>query len=226
MTIIITIYALNLPASIVKPTKGKEGAIQEYITYLTEAGDPKKTKRDNEFDIELQGMGTESSSLPTIAVQQHNLVIAEFGTDAWNNVTYTLEEIDPVDGILGYRIVSTGESISESEYSFLLHKYWEDIAEKEGVTYYDIFLADGEPVEKMEYKRVDIIAKYSDGIPVELTTISDAQTYRVNLSFNGKRVSDQKFEDFHFIIDDQNGNWTVFEGLTWAEPYPGLPEGD
>jgi len=234
---------------------GKEGIIQEYITYLSEVRDP--TKRGNEVNIELPGMGTESSALPTmtleeaetagflspgrdqvnsttaradhyasVAMQQHNLVIAQFGSDAWENFTYTLEEIDPVDGSMGYRIVSTGELISRSEYDSLLRKYWENVAKQEGVTYYDIFLADDEPAEMMKNKRVDILGKYIEAIPVELTTISDAQTYSVHLSFNGERVSNEKFENFHFIIDNRNDNWTVFHGLTWAEPIPEFPEGD
>ncbi|MHA6484124.1 hypothetical protein ACX1C1_19710 [Paenibacillus sp. strain BS8-2] len=237
---IVVVSACKMPASIETPTMGKEEIIQEYISYLSEIGDPTKTKRDNAINIELPGMGTESSALPSqvdsttvredqyvsVAVQQHNLVITQFGPDAWDNVIYTLEEIDPVDGILGYRIISTGEFISESEYNRLLRKYWENIAKQEGITYYDIFLADGESVEGMENKRVDVIAKYSDGIPVEHTTISDAQTYSVQLSFNGDRLSNQKYENFHFIIDNRNGNWSVFQGLTWTEPYPEFPEGD
>lgn len=217
----------------------KEAIIQEYITYLSEARDLEHVNRDVAIKIELHGMGTDSSALPTksleeaeaeryasVAVQQHHLVMEQFGSDAWENVTYTLEETDPVDGKMGYRMVSTGELVSESEYDRFLREYWEEVAEKEGVTYDDIFLADDEPAEMMENKRVDIIAKYADDIPVQLTTISDAQTYRVNLSFNGQRVSDQKHEDFHFIIDNRKGYWTVFQGLTWAAPYPEYPEGD
>lgn len=248
------------PDSIEKPVKGKEEIIQEYITYLSEAADPAKTKSklENGLKIDFFGMGTEASALPdmsleeaeaagllhpdrirenkwteeraeryaSVAEQQHRLVASEFGPDAWENVTYTLEEVGPVYGSLGYRIVSTGELISESEYHRLLREYWEDIAEQEGVTYDDIFLAEDEPAEMMKNKRVDIIAKYSDGVPVEVTTISDAQSYRVDLSFHGKRVSDQKYEDFHFIIVNRDGEWVVFQGLSWAAPDPEHPQGD
>ena len=100
------------------------------------------------------------------------------------------------------------------------------MAKKEDVDYYDIFLPEAESPEKMADKRVDLIAKYSEGIPVELTTISDAQACRVNLSFNGEKTSAQGFGDFHFIIDNRTGEWKAYEGLTWAEPYPGFPIGD
>ena len=169
---------------------------------------------------------TRKNHYAAVAVQQHYLVLEQFGDNAWENVTYTFEEIDPIDGALGYRIIETGESIGAAEYDRILREYWDDVAEKEGVDYYDIFLSDDEPPEKMDDKRVDLIAKYSEGIPVELMTVSDAQTYRVNLSFNGKSVSTQEFEDFHVIVDNRSGEWTVFQGLTWAEPYPEIPDGD
>lgn len=169
---------------------------------------------------------TRKNHYAAVAVQQHYLVLEQFGDNAWENVTYTFEEIDPIDGALGYRIIETGESIGAAEYDRILREYWDDVAEKEGVDYYDIFLSDDEPPEKMDDKRVDLIAKYSEDIPVELMTVSDAQTYRVNLSFNGKSVSTQEFEDFHVIVDNRSGEWTVFQGLTWAEPYPEIPDGD
>ena len=169
---------------------------------------------------------TRKNHYAAVAVQQHYLVLEQFGDNAWENVTYTFEEIDPVDGVLGYRIIETGESISAAEYDKILREYWDDVAERESVDYYDIFLSDDDPPEKMDDKRVDLIVKYSEGIPVELTTVSNAQTYRVNLSFNGKSVSAQEFEDFHVIVDNRSGEWTVFQGLTWAEPYPEIPDGD
>ena len=75
-------------------------------------------------------------------------------------------------------------------------------------------------------KRVDIIAKYSHDIPVELVTVSDSQTYEVFLSFNSKTISADGYEDFHFVIDNEDGEWKVFQGLSWAEPYPENPTGD
>ena len=169
---------------------------------------------------------TRSDYYAAIAVRQHYLVLEQFGDNAWENVSYTFEKVDPVDGALGYRIIETGESISAAEYDKILREYWDDVAKKEGVDYYDIFLPEADPPEKMADKRVDLIAKYSEGIPVELTTISDAQACRVNLSFNGKKTSAQGFGDFHFIIDNRTGEWKTYEGLTWAEPYPGFPIGD
>ncbi len=254
---IVAVSAANSSATDVMSADGKEELIQEYILYLSGIGDPVIAKKADILRCEQPGMGTESSALPTmtleeaeaaqflnservqansvaaradqyatVAMQQHNLVIDQFGADAWKSVTYTLEEIDPIDGVLGYRNINTGKLISASEYDSVLREYWENVAIQEGVTYYDIFLADDEPAEKMADKRVDIISKYCDEIPVELTTVSDAQTYSVHLSFDGERVSNEKFEDFHFIIDNRNGKWTVFQGLTWAEPYPEFPDGD
>ena len=133
-----------------------------------------------------------------IAVQQHDLVVDQFGANAWDNVSYTLKEIE----------------------------YWGNVAAQEGTSYADIFLTEGEPSENIANKRVDIIAKYSHDIPVELVTVSDSQTYEVFLSFNSKTISADGYEDFHFVIDNEDGEWKVFQGLSWAEPYPENPTGD
>ena len=232
----------------------QEDAARDYISYLSGSTDLASAKKGNLPHCEFPGMSALTAALPledaereavlkwantekvdsttridyyaAIAVRQHYLVLEQFGDNAWENVSYTFEKIDSVDGVLGYRIIETGESIGAAEYDKILREYWDDVAKKEGVDYYDIFLPEAEPLEKMADKRVDLIAKYSEGIPVELTTISDAQAYRVNLSFNGKKTSAQGFGDFHFIIDNRTGEWKTYEGLTWAEPYPGFPIGD
>ena len=232
----------------------QEDAARDYISYLSGSTDLASAKKGSLLHCEFPGMSALTAALPledaereavlkwantekvdsttridyyaAIAVRQHYLVLEQFGDNAWENVSYTFEKIDSVDGALGYRIIETGESIGAAEYDKILREYWDDVAKKEGVDYYDIFLPEAEPPEKMADKRVDLIAKYSEGIPVELTTISDAQAYRVNLSFNGKKTSAQGFGDFHFIIDNRTGEWKAYEGLTWAEPYPGFPIGD
>jgi beta-lactamase regulating signal transducer with metallopeptidase domain len=232
----------------------QEDAARDYISYLSGSTDLASAKKGSLPHCEFPGMSALTAALPledaereavlkwantekvdsttridyyaAIAVRQHYLVLEQFGDNAWENVSYTFEKIDPVDGALGYRIIETGESIGAAEYDKILREYWDDVAKKEGVDYYDIFLPEAEPPEKMADKRVDLIAKYSEGIPVELTTISDAQACRVNLSFNGKKTSAQGFGDFHFIIDNRTGEWKAYEGLTWAEPYPGFPIGD
>lgn len=162
----------------------------------------------------------------SIAVQQHDLVVAQFGIDAWNDVSYTLMEIEPVEGDLGYQVKSTGKLIDKAEYEKILYEYWEEIATQEGVTYSDIFLAENEPAENIANKRIDIIAKYSEDIPVELVTVSSTQTYDVLLRFDDKAVSHDGFENFHFVIDNRDGEWKVLQGLSWAEPYPENPVGD
>ena len=232
----------------------QEDAARDYISYLSGSTDLASAKKGSLLHCEFPGMSALTAALPledaereavlkwantekvdsttridyyaAIAVRQHYLVLEQFGDNAWENVSYTFEKIDSVDGALGYRIIETGESIGAAEYDKILREYWDDVAKKEGVDYYDIFLPEAEPPEKMADKRVDLIAKYSEGIPVELTTISDAQACRVNLSFNGKKTSAQGFGDFHFIIDNRTGEWKAYEGLTWAEPYPGFPIGD
>ena len=232
----------------------QEDAARDYISYLSGSTDLASAKKGSLLHCEFPGMSALTAALPledaereavlkwantekvdsttridyyaAIAVRQHYLVLEQFGDNAWENVSYTFEKIDSVDGALGYRIIETGESIGAAEYDKILREYWDDVAKKEGVDYYDIFLPEAEPPEKMADKRVDLIAKYSEGIPVELTTISDAQACRVNLSFNGKKTSAQGFGDFHFIIDNRTGEWKTYEGLTWAEPYPGFPIGD
>ena len=232
----------------------QEDAARDYISYLSGSIDLASAKKGSLLHCEFPGMSALTAALPledaereavlkwantekvdsttridyyaAIAVRQHYLVLEQFGDNAWENVSYTFEKIDPVDGALGYRIIETGESIGAAEYDKILREYWDDVAKKEGVDYYDIFLPEADPPEKMADKRVDLIAKYSEGIPVELTTISDAQACRVNLSFNGKKTSAQGFGDFHFIIDNRTGEWKAYEGLTWAEPYPGFPIGD
>ena len=162
----------------------------------------------------------------SIAVQQHDLVVEQFGANAWDNVSYTLKEIEPVDGELGYRVKSTGKLVDKAEYEEILYEYWENVAAQEGASYADIFLTEGEPSENIANKRVDIIAKYSHDIPVELVTVSDSQTYEVLLSFNSKTISADGYEDFHFVIDNKDGDWKVFQGLSWAEPYSENPTGD
>ena len=162
----------------------------------------------------------------SIAVQQHDLVVDQFGANAWDNVSYTLKEIEPVDGELGYRVKSTGKLVDKAEYEEILYEYWGNVAAQEGTSYADIFLTEGEPSENIANKRVDIIAKYSHDIPVELVTVSDSQTYEVFLSFNSKTISADGYEDFHFVIDNEDGEWKVFQGLSWAEPYPENPTGD
>ena len=232
----------------------QEDAARDYISYLSGSIDLASAKKGNLPHCEFPGMSALTAALPledaereavlkwantekvdsttridyyaAIAVRQHYLVLEQFGDNAWENVSYTFEKIDSADGALGYRIIETGESIGAAEYDKILREYWDDVAKKEGVDYYDIFLPEADPPEKMADKRVDLIAKYSEGIPVELTTISDAQACRVNLSFNGKKTSAQGFGDFHFIIDNRIGEWKAYEGLTWAEPYPGFPIGD
>ena len=52
----------------------------------------------------------------SIAVRQHDLVVEQFGANAWDNVSYTLKEIEPADGDLGYRVKSTGEFVDKEEY--------------------------------------------------------------------------------------------------------------
>ena len=232
----------------------QEDAARDYISYLSGSIDLASAKKGNLPHCEFPGRSALTAALPledaereavlkwantekvdsttridyyaAIAVRQHYLVLEQFGDNAWENVSYTFEKIDSADGALGYRIIETGESIGAAEYDKILREYWDDVAKKEGVDYYDIFLPEADPPEKMADKRVDLIAKYSEGIPVELTTISDAQACRVNLSFNGKKTSAQGFGDFHFIIDNRTGEWKAYEGLTWAEPYPGFPIGD
>ena len=162
----------------------------------------------------------------SIAVRQHDLVVEQFGANAWDNVSYTLKEIEPVDGELGYRVKSTGKLVDKAEYEEILYEYWGNVAAQEGTSYADIFLTEGEPSENIANKRVDIIAKYSHDIPVELVTVSDSQTYEVFLSFNSKTISADGYEDFHFVIDNEDGEWKVFQGLSWAEPYPENPTGD
>ena len=137
----------------------------------------------------------------SIALQQHDLVVEQFGANAWDNVSYTLKEIEPADGDLGYRVKSTGEFVDKEEYEKILYGYWEAVAAQEGTSYADLFLTEGESAENIASKRVDLIAKYSDAIPVELVTVSDFRTYEVLLSFNGKTISADGYEDFGLCQD-------------------------
>lgn len=162
----------------------------------------------------------------SIAVQQHDLVVEQFGANAWDNISYTLKEIEPADGDLGYRVKSTGEFVDKEEYEKILYGYWEAVAAQEGTSYADLFLTEGESAENIASKRVELIAKYSDAIPVELVTVSDFRTYEVLLSFNGKTISADGYEDFRFVIDNKDDNWKVLQGLSWAAPYPENPTGD
>lgn len=196
-----------------------------YGTHLLGRGGAKRIS----FPVIIKDIVAENKKVEyhaAIAVQQHDLVVDQFGANAWDNVSYTLKEIEPVDGELGYRVKSTGKLVDKAEYEEILYEYWGNVAAQEGTSYADIFLTEGEPSENIANKRVDIIAKYSHDIPVELVTVSDSQTYEVFLSFNSKTISADGYEDFHFVIDNEDGEWKVFQGLSWAEPYPENPTGD
>lgn len=254
---VIAVASIGIASAITTPTPEKEDIINNYISYLSEAGNSAVTRSQSVVFCELPGMGTEDSALPdmtldeaeeagvydfnkpqtysatakanhyySVAEQQHNLVVEQFGEDAWDNVSYKLEEIEPLRGTIGYRVIATGELVNEETYEQIMRDYWDGVAEQEGVSYYDMFLMDEEPSENMENKRVDLIAKYAEGIPAELTTVSDSQTYDVKLTFNGRAVSDDEYENFHFVIDNSGGDWTVFQGLSWLVPYPEFPVAD
>lgn len=247
--LIVSFIILQPGSASAAPDLGKDGAVNNYIEFLSCAGSAEKIVNNNWLYTKLPGMGTNKTSLPdmtideaesegflgkakelnaldsdlvaqhnSIAVQQHNLVVEQFGKDAWDNVSFTLELIEPLEGKLGFRLISSGKVVSEQEYERVMRDYWEKVAKKEGVDYYDIFLREDEPVEDMQNKRVDLISKYSSNQPAELTIISDAEAYRVNLKFNNLKVSDKGYKDFNFVIDNRNGNWEVFNGLTWTAP--------
>lgn len=235
----------------------KDNLIRSYIAYLANINTSIQTWNNASFYCETPGMGTESSTLPdmtleeaeasnylsskrqktmdiaasynynnSIAMQQHDLIVSQFGDDAWDHVSYTAEEIEPVDGSLGYKVIATGELVSEEEYNQILKKYWVDVAKSEGISYDDLFLSENEPIENMRNKRVDILNKYFENIPVKLVIVSDSQTYKISLAFDGESVSKEGFKDFHFVIDNRKGSWNVFQGLTWTEPFPEYPERD
>lgn len=196
-----------------------------YGTHLLGRGGAKRIS----FPVIIKDIVAENKKVEyhaAIAVQQHDLVVDQFGANAWDNVSYTLKEIEPADGDLGYRVKSTGEFVDKEEYEKILYGYWEAVAAQEGTSYADLFLTEGESAENIASKRVDLIAKYSDAIPVELVTVSDFRTYEVLLSFNGKTISADGYEDFHFVIDNKDDNWKVLQGLSWAAPYPEEPTGD
>lgn len=160
-----------------------------------------------------------SSYNTSIATQQHDLVVEQFGALAWENVTYTVNEMRPLDGELGYRIIDTGELISKEEYDRLLYEYWEEVARQEGVSINELLIPENSLHEERTDVRIDLLAKHFKNAPVELTSVSTSQTYEVFLSFNGKSSSDSGYSDFRFVVDNRNGEWTVFQGLSWFAPH-------
>ena len=46
------------------------------------------------------------------------------------------------------------------------------------------------------------------------------------MSFNGKTISADGYEDFRFVIDNKDDNWKVLQGLSWTAPYHEDPTGD
>jgi len=213
-------------------TETRNQLIEDYITYLSKADISSSIQTSPSFRINYAGMGTESVSseiahIQSIAQQQNALVLEQFGVNAWDNVEYTLTYRPPVDGTLGYREISSGKIISENKYDSILKDYWEEVAQIEGVDYYDLFPREGESPESMSNKRIDLISKYMSNVPVEMTLVSDTEeTYIVNLSFNSLTKSQDGFGNFHFVIDNRTGEWEIFEGLTWSEPLPEYPTGD
>ena len=122
----------------------QEDAARDYISYLSGSTDLASAKKGSLLHCEFPGMSALTAALPledaereavlkwantekvdsttridyyaAIAVRQHYLVLEQFGDNAWENVSYTFEKIDSVDGALGYRIIETGESIGAAEY--------------------------------------------------------------------------------------------------------------
>lgn len=170
--------------------------------------------------------GVKVEALIACAKQQHDLIVEQFGSDAWANVSYTLEEIDSVDGALGYRLIETGALMTKEKYDQTMRDYWNAVAQKEQVNYYDIFLRDDETEDALAGKRTDLIVEYMDDMPAELTLVSDTKTLEVRLAFYGAEKSKENYEDFHFIICGKENSWVVFGGLSWSAPYPDTPTGD
>ncbi len=221
--------------------------IQNYISYLGgdyEKGEAKYycrqagmlTRSDllpqmDLIEAENQGLlGEVPSMAETVRVQkiyaqdQHELVIQQFGEDAWDNVSYTIEELDPIDGKGGYRIKATGEQIDRARYDGIINLFWLKVAQEEGVELSDILLTEDEGSEALANKRVDIISKHIDEIPVELVPVSEEKTFDVKLAFNGRTSSEDGYEGFHFVIvgSDEKG-WVIFQGLSWNEPVSEYP---
>ncbi len=161
------------------------------------------------------------------AAAQNALVKEQFGDDAWETVKYELVEEEPIDGALGYKVVETGELVDEKTYQLMNREYWTQIAESEGIGYYDIFLTSDEGPEAMENKRVALIDRYIDKEPVKAVRITEKQRFSVNLSFNNKTESESGLYNFHFYVEGSEKNgWEIRQGLSWSEKFPEYPEDD
>lgn len=59
----------------------------------------------------------------------------------------------------------------------------------------------------------------------ELTTgIFEYDLYKVNLTFDGKVVSDKGYEAFRFYVSNKDGKWGIQEGLAWDSVLPEYQE--
>lgn len=143
---------------------------------------------------------------------QRQFVAECFGDDPWSKVEFTMEESVATEGRSGYIRASTGEEITEEEYMEINLEFWQEAAEKEGMALKEIF---PENPEEWTFEGHTVFLKYLEDEPGQLHVFPDYDIYMVHLTFDGKVISDNGYENFRFLVSNKNGRWGVQEGLNW-----------
>lgn len=121
-----------------------------------------------------------------------SIIEKEFGSDAWEKVSYTEIEAPPVFLRDAYVICETGEEITAVEYDRILEKHVTDVCAKYG---YERSLLEKTGAEICGTTQ-DEITKYHEvnaeiekTCPVKLIGVPDGESKRFMLQFGGKSVS-------------------------------------
>lgn len=154
---------------------------------------------------------------------QRQFVAECFGGDAWSRVEFTMEESVATEGRGGYILAATGEEITEEEYLAVNQEFWREAAKKEELAYEEIF---PENPEDWTFEGHTAFLKYLEDEPGKLHVFPDYDVYSVHLTFSGKAISDNGYENFRFLVSNKNGRWGVQEGLVWQGVNAGSPESD
>ena len=140
-----------------------------------------------------------------IAAAQYEFILEQFGMDAWDNVSYYVEECGDEVVCREYYIVKTGEKIDRARYDTMLLEFWNDVAKKEGVGFEELW-QDGKYSSAAE--------KHLSEVPVKAVNSADQKALRIYLLFNGA-AEGKECSGVFFIVAGDGISWDVSVGLMW-----------
>ena len=141
---------------------------------------------------------------------QHSEIERIWGTGAFDNYSYTKEEMLPLaDGSIEiYVVKDSGIEISYEEYSRLNQAYCERIAKENGLT-----------VDQLKTKEhLDVFIDNLANEPAGIALKNDLKRYLIRLSFFGSDIAEDGSEFFTFHVVGNEDSWYIFSGLYWDDP--------